>query len=58
MFCYTASADWTVRVWDSKYTSQIICFDLSMMVVDAVWAPYSSTGKSNACLHNYYTFHN
>jgi len=21
-----------------------MCFDLSMMVVDAVWAPYSSTG--------------
>nr|8BX8_D Chain D, Dynein intermediate chain 2 [Tetrahymena thermophila] len=39
----SASADWTVRIWDSKYTSQIICFDLSMMVVDAVWAPYSST---------------
>ena len=33
-----------MRVWDSRYTSQIMCFDLSMMVVDAVWAPYSSTG--------------
>lgn len=39
----SASADWTVRIWDSKYTEQIMCFDLTMQVVDAVWAPYSST---------------
>jgi hypothetical protein len=40
----SASADWTVKIWDSKIVTPILSFDLAMAVVDAVWAPYSSTG--------------
>ncbi len=40
----SASADWTVKIWDSKILNPILSFDLAMAVVDAVWAPYSSTG--------------
>lgn len=40
----SASADWTVKIWDSKTPSPIMSFDLGTSVVDAVWAPYSSTG--------------
>lgn len=39
----SASADWTVRIWDSTYSTQIMSFDLGMIVVDVMWAPYSST---------------
>ena len=39
----SASADWTVKIWDSSCQSQVMSFDLSSIVVDAVWAPYSST---------------
>ena len=55
----SSSADWTgnfyiiymklfkfqVKIWDSKYPTPIMSFDLGMTVVDAVWSPYSSTGK-------------
>lgn len=39
----SASADWTVKVWDSKITSPILSLDLGMPVVDVSFAPYSST---------------
>lgn len=39
----SASADWTVKIWDSKIVNPIMSFDLAMAVVDAVWAPFSST---------------
>jgi len=48
----SASADWTVKIWDAKIINPILSFDLAMAVVDAVWAPYSSTGNI------YYIFFN
>ncbi|CAD8183512.1 unnamed protein product [Paramecium octaurelia] len=39
----SASADWTVKIWDSKISTQIMSFEQGMQVVDAMWAPYSST---------------
>jgi dynein intermediate chain 1, axonemal len=40
----SASADWTVRMWDESYTSApIMTFDLGTAVGDCAWAPYSST---------------
>jgi len=41
----SASHDWTVKIWDCKISTPIMSFDLGTPVVDAVWAPYSSTGK-------------
>jgi len=40
----SASADWSVRVWDSKRTDKpVMRFDLGDAVGDAAWAPFSST---------------
>lgn len=42
----SASADWTVKLWDSTQpsgSSLIMSFDLKDSVGDIAWAPYSST---------------
>ena len=39
----SASADWTVKIWDSNLTTPLLSFDLGMIVVDAMWSPFSST---------------
>jgi len=49
-------ADWTVRIWDSQYKKQVMCFDLAMIVQDAVWAPYSSSVFACATLDKVYVY--
>ena len=40
----SASADWTVKMWDNEVESgPIMSFSMGIAVVDVVWAPYSST---------------
>jgi len=40
----SASADWTVKIWDNDIErNPIMSFAMGIAVVDAVWAPYSST---------------
>lgn len=39
----SASADWTVRLWDDSHMSPIMVFDLGTAVGDVAWAPYSSS---------------
>jgi len=39
----SASADWTVKLWDHNQKSPIMSFDLAQAVGDVAWAPYSST---------------
>jgi dynein intermediate chain 1 len=40
----SASADWTVKIWDNEVeTGPIMSFSMGIAVVDVVWAPYSST---------------
>jgi dynein intermediate chain 1, axonemal len=40
----TASADWTIRIWDSTAPRQaVLVFDLGGPVGDAAWSPMSST---------------
>lgn len=39
----TASADWSVKVWDHEYPASLFEFDLGSPVGDMAWAPYSST---------------
>jgi len=40
----SASADWTVKLWDANHTSHpVMKFDLNDSVGDVAWAPYSST---------------
>jgi dynein intermediate chain 1 len=53
----SASADWTVRIWDATYpNSQVMLFDMGMIVVDAMWAPYSSTVFACATLDRIYVY--
>lgn len=39
----SASADWTVKVWDHSYPNPIMSFDVGTSVGDVAWAPYSAT---------------
>ncbi|KAI8819980.1 WD40-repeat-containing domain protein [Fimicolochytrium jonesii] len=39
----SASADWTVKLWDHDSNKPIMTFDLGSSVGDIAWAPYSST---------------
>ena len=39
----SASADWTVKLWDHSKDKPLVSFDLNSSVGDVAWAPYSST---------------
>merc|ERR1719181_2425890 len=39
----SASADWTLKIWDHNSPKCIMSFDLNNAVGDAAWAPHSST---------------
>lgn len=39
----SASADWTVKLWDHDQDKAVLSFDLNSPVGDVAWAPYSST---------------
>jgi len=39
----SASADWTVKVWDHTKKAPVLTFDLGQAVGDVAWAPYAST---------------
>mmetsp|Transcript_40248 Transcript_40248/g.105691 ORF Transcript_40248/g.105691 Transcript_40248/m.105691 type:complete len:264 (+) Transcript_40248:1218-2009(+) len=39
----SASADWTVKLWDHSQKTAVLSFDLAQSVGDVAWAPYSST---------------
>mmetsp|Transcript_89499 Transcript_89499/g.231030 ORF Transcript_89499/g.231030 Transcript_89499/m.231030 type:complete len:665 (+) Transcript_89499:111-2105(+) len=39
----SASADWTVKMWDHTNRSPVMSFDLAQAIGDVAWAPYSST---------------
>lgn len=39
----SASADWTVKMWDHTCKTPVMSFDLAQAIGDVAWAPYSST---------------
>lgn len=39
----SASADWTVKLWDHNQAAPLMSFDLNSPVGDVAWAPYSSS---------------
>lgn len=39
----SASADWTVKLWDHNSKEALMSFDLGNSVGDVAWAPFSST---------------
>jgi len=39
----SASADWTVKMWDHTNRLPVMSFDLAQAIGDVAWAPYSST---------------
>ena len=39
----SASADWTVKIWDCDIRSPIMSFDLGQAMVDVVWSPFKSS---------------
>lgn len=38
----SASADWTIKIWDTNFTSPSMSLDLGLAVVDVIWSPYQS----------------
>lgn len=39
----SASADWTIKIWDCNIKSPVISFDLGQAMVDVVWSPFNSS---------------
>lgn len=39
----SASADWTVKLWDQSQDKPILSFDLNSSVGDVAWSPVSSS---------------
>ena len=39
----SASADWTIKLWDHNKKKPLMSFDLNSPVGDVAWAPYSSS---------------
>lgn len=39
----SASADWTIKVWNVKIEPALMTFELAQDLVDVVWSPFSST---------------
>merc|ERR1719401_2417509 len=39
----SASADWTVKMWDHTNRTPVMSFDLAQAIGDVAWAPFSST---------------
>mmetsp|Transcript_10789 Transcript_10789/g.40337 ORF Transcript_10789/g.40337 Transcript_10789/m.40337 type:complete len:681 (-) Transcript_10789:75-2117(-) len=39
----SASADWTVKLWQDKKSDPLMTFDLGSSVGEAAWAPYSAS---------------
>merc|ERR1719247_295664 len=39
----SASADWTVKMWDHTHRTPVMSFDLAQAIGDVAWAPLSST---------------
>lgn len=39
----SASADWSVKIWDSNYKTPVMSFDLGQSMVDIVWSPFSAS---------------
>eukprot|EP01059_Diplonema_ambulator_P035434 TRINITY_DN832_c0_g1_i1.p1 TRINITY_DN832_c0_g1~~TRINITY_DN832_c0_g1_i1.p1 ORF type:complete len:201 (+),score=76.50 TRINITY_DN832_c0_g1_i1:92-604(+) len=39
----SASADWTVKLWEKNSNRPLMSFDLGSAVGEAAWAPFSST---------------
>jgi len=39
----SASADWTVKIWDHREKHAMMSFDLNNAVGDVAWAPFAST---------------
>eukprot|EP00747_Dinoflagellata_sp_TGD_P165115 gnl/TRDRNA2_/TRDRNA2_185975_c0_seq1.p1 gnl/TRDRNA2_/TRDRNA2_185975_c0~~gnl/TRDRNA2_/TRDRNA2_185975_c0_seq1.p1 ORF type:complete len:695 (+),score=179.37 gnl/TRDRNA2_/TRDRNA2_185975_c0_seq1:79-2085(+) len=39
----SASADWTVKMWDHTNRAPVMSFDLAQAIGDVAWAPFSST---------------
>ena len=39
----SASADWTVKMWDDRRQTAVMSWDLNNAVCDVAWAPFSAT---------------
>lgn len=52
----SASADWTIKIWDSNLSTPLLSFDLGMIVVDAMWSPFSSSIFACATLEKLYVY--
>lgn len=39
----SASADWSVKIWNIKIKAPLLTFELSQALVDVVWSPFNSS---------------
>ncbi len=39
----SASADWTVKLWDHNQSKSLMSFDMGSPVGDIAWSPYSAS---------------
>lgn len=38
----SASADWTMKIWDARIDTPVMSFDMKQVMVDVVWCPFNS----------------
>ena len=38
----SASADWTVKIWNTKNEAALMTFELTLAIVDVIWSPFES----------------
>lgn len=52
----SASADWSVKVWNVKIKAALLTFELTQDLVDVVWNPFSSTVFIASSLNKIFVF--
>lgn len=52
----SASADWSVKVWNTKIKSALLTFELCQSLVDVIWSPFNSTVFIASSLYKIFVF--
>lgn len=52
----SASADWSVKIWNTKIKAPLLVFELTQALVDVVWSPFNSSVFIASSLYKIYVF--
>ncbi len=52
----SASADWNIKVWNTKNKKALLCFEMGQALVDVVWSSFSSSVFIALSLDKFYLF--